>query len=136
MYDQVNASPTIHRDNGTFGFSYLDFHTSFAHFVKEAEPRIEAARNSTRLIPAVSGENVIHYSVIPWVDFSSLSHARHFKFADSSPKISFGKLVDQDARKTMAVSIHGHHALIDGQQVGRFVDEFQRLMNLDISNNS
>ena len=28
-YDVINASPTINRSNGTFGFSYLDYHEDF-----------------------------------------------------------------------------------------------------------
>jgi len=31
----------------------------------------------------------------------------------------------------MPVSIHVHHALMDGYEVGLFVEEFQRLMSID-----
>jgi chloramphenicol O-acetyltransferase type A len=34
----------------------------------------------------------IHFSAIPWLNFTSLSHARSYTFPDSSPKISFGKM--------------------------------------------
>jgi chloramphenicol O-acetyltransferase type A len=30
---------------------------------------------------------VIHFSAIPWLDFTSLSHARSYTFPDSCPKI-------------------------------------------------
>jgi chloramphenicol O-acetyltransferase type A len=29
VFDKINASPTINRENGTFGFSYMDFHEDF-----------------------------------------------------------------------------------------------------------
>lgn len=124
-YEVVNASPTIDRPDDTFGFSYMDFKENFKEFKVAANKEIERVQNSKGLVPAVSGENVIHYSSIPWLNFTSLSHARSFAFKDSCPKISFGKMIDFK----MPVSIHVHHALMDGKSVGDFVDIFQDLMN-------
>lgn len=129
LYDTVHASPTINRPDGTFGFSYVDYHPDFTAFIAEAQKEIDRVQNSTGLVPAISGENVIHFSAIPWVDFTSLSHARSFSFRDSMPKISFGKITEKDGVKTMPVSIHVHHGLMDGYHVGQFVDKFQELLN-------
>lgn len=68
---------------------------------------------------------------MPWLDFTSVSHARHFKFEDSCPKISFGKMTGEGEDRIMPVSIHVHHALMDGYEVGLFVEEFQQLMSID-----
>ena len=133
VYDQVNASPTINRPDGSFGFSYMDYEPDFTQFVEKAKLEIERIQNSKGLIPAVSGENVIHYSSIPWINFTSLSHARAFRFKDSSPKISFGKMTEENNRKKMPVSIHAHHALMDGYDVGRHFELFETLMNSDPS---
>jgi chloramphenicol O-acetyltransferase type A len=129
IHDKVNASPTINRPDGSFGFGYIDYKESFSEFVQEARAEIDKVRNSTGLIPAVSGENVIHYSSIPWINFTSLSHARSFSFKDSIPKISFGKISDENGKKSMPVSVHVHHGLMDGYHVGQFIDLFQQLMN-------
>lgn len=128
-YDQVNASATINRKNGTFGFGYMDFYKDFEIFSAHALLEIQKVEESTGLVPASSGENVIHYSALPWLNFTSLSHARNFSFKDTCPKISFGKLRDDVNKKLMSVSIHGNHALMDGYHVGLFVDQFQTLMN-------
>ncbi len=124
-YDSVHASPTINRPDGTFGFAYMDFQPTFDVFKIAAKTEIDLVQASSGLTPAASGANVIHYSSIPWLKFTSLSHARSFKFKDSCPKISFGKLVNNK----MPVSIHVHHALMDGKSVGEFVAIFQDLMN-------
>lgn len=129
LYDVVNASPTINRPDGTFGFSYMDYHLDFIRFSQDAKKAMDEVRNSTGLIPAVSGENVIHYSSIPWLNFTSLSHARSFSFKDSCPKISFGKMTESNRTKQMPVSIHVHHALMDGYHVGQYVELFQELLN-------
>jgi len=128
IYDKVNASPTINRPDGTFGFSYMEYFEDFQEFYREAKKEIEKVQNSVGLIPAVSGENVIHFSAVPWINFSSVSHARCFAFKDSCPKITFGKISEHDHIKKMPVSIHVHHALMDGIHVGLFIDEFQSLM--------
>lgn len=130
-YDVINASPTINRSNGTFGFSYLDYHEDFNTFCDLAAPRIEEVKNSKSLMPALSGENVIHFSSLPWIDFTSLSHARHFDFPDSCPKISFGKMTTVDGMQKMPVSVHVHHGLADGLHVGQFFEKLQELMDFD-----
>ncbi|HET9057527.1 MAG TPA: chloramphenicol acetyltransferase [Chitinophagaceae bacterium] len=129
VYDKVNASPTINRPNGTFGFAYMEYYISFEDFSKEARKEIEKVQNTVGLIPANSSENVIHYSSIPWVNFTSLSHARKFSSNDSIPKISFGKITELNGKKQMPVSIHVHHALMDGYDVAKYIDLFQELMN-------
>jgi chloramphenicol O-acetyltransferase type A len=126
LYEKVNASPTINRPDGTFGFSYIDYHSDFNDFETEAQKEIERVQNSKGLVPAVSGENVIHFSSIPWINFTSLSHARSFSFNDCIPKVSFGKMTEANGIKTMPVSIHVHHALMDGYHVGQFVEAFQK----------
>lgn len=129
IFDQVNATPTIDRADGTFGFGYIDYSTDEAVFYQNALLEIENVRNSTGLKLATTGQHLIQFSAIPWLNFTSLSHARSFKHADSSPKISFGKLNKESAIKTMPVSIHVHHGLMDARDVATFVDRFQELLN-------
>jgi chloramphenicol O-acetyltransferase type A len=128
-YEEVHASATINRPNGTFGFSYMDFYEDFEAFRIGAVAEIERVEQSTGLKRAASGENVIHFSAIPWLNFTSLSHARNYSFNDSCPKISFGKVRDEGDRKLMPVSIHVNHALMDGFHVSQFVDCYQHLLN-------
>lgn len=128
-YDTVNASPTINRPDGTFGFAYMDYDENEKVFYQNALEEIKEVQKSVNLFPAVSGENVIHFSAIPWIDFTSVSHARIYSSPDSCPKISFGKMTESDGIKSMPISIHGHHALMDGYHVGQFIERFQELMN-------
>ncbi|MCJ0742698.1 chloramphenicol acetyltransferase [Pedobacter montanisoli] len=129
LFDQVNASPTIARPNGTFGFAYMDYNTDEELFYRMAKEETEQVKAATGLLPSASGENVIHCSALPWLDFTSLSHARSFSFPDSCPKISFGKMTINDEIRTMPISVHVHHGLADGYHVGIFVERFQELMN-------
>lgn len=129
LFNRVDASPTIPRPDGTFGFAYIDYTESEDSFYANATEIIEAEKRATGLKPAVSGENVIHFSAIPWLRFTAISHARCFSFADSCPKITFGKINEEAGKKTMPVSVHAHHALADGYHVGLFINKFQELMD-------
>ena len=129
LFDQINASATINRPDETFGFSYMDYDKNEELFYQNAKEEIVRVQQSKGLIPAGSGENVIHFSAVPWLDFTSLSHARSFTFPDSCPKISFGKVTENNGKKLMSVSIHAHHGLMDGFHIGLFAEKFQELMN-------
>ncbi|SUX44902.1 Chloramphenicol acetyltransferase 3 [Chryseobacterium indoltheticum] len=129
LFDQINASATINRPDETFGFSYMDYDKNEEMFYQKAKEEIVRVQQSKGLIPAGSGENVIHFSAVPWLDFTSLSHARSFTFPDSCPKISFGKVTENNGKKLMSVSIHAHHGLMDGFHIGLFAEQFQELMN-------
>lgn len=131
VYDTINGSATIGRKEGTFGFSLIEYYTDFAIFEKNALIEIERIQNTTGLFTRTFEEdNLIHFSAIPWLNFTSLSHARSYSFPDSCPKISFGKMmVAENGKKSMSMSVHVHHGLMDGFQLGEFVDYFQDLMN-------
>jgi chloramphenicol O-acetyltransferase type A len=131
VFDRINASATIMRDDNSFGFSLIEYSPNFEVFVANTFEEIQRIKNTpglfTREFP---NENVIHFSAIPWVNFTSLSHARSYTFPDSCPKISFGKMmIDDNGKRTMSMSIHVHHGLMDGFHVGQFIDCFQELMN-------
>jgi chloramphenicol O-acetyltransferase type A len=131
VYDVINGSATISREDGTFGFSFMEYNEDFCVFSKIALAEMERIQTTKGLFTRTfESDNLIHFSAIPWVDFTALSHARSFTFADSCPKISFGKMsFSENGKRTMPMSVHVHHGLIDGLHVGQFVDCFQDLMN-------
>lgn len=129
--DRIDASATIGREDGTFGFSLMEYNPDFRIFEKNALAEIERIQNTTGLFTrSFDYDNLIHFSAIPWINFTSLTHARSFTFPDSCPKISFGKMITSETgKRTIAMSVHVHHGLMDGMHVGRFVDNFQEAMN-------
>lgn len=131
IHDFINASATIGREDGTFGFSLIEYNSDFTVFQKTAMTEIERIQSTTGLFTRTFEEdNVIHFSAIPWLNFTSLSHARSYSFPDSSPKISFGKMmVAENGKRTIAMSVHVHHGLMDGLHLGQFIDYFQEIMN-------
>jgi chloramphenicol O-acetyltransferase type A len=129
--DQINASATIGRKNGTFGFSLIEYDSDFAVFKGITATEIDRIQTTSGLFTRTfDDDNVIHFSAIPWLDFTSLSHARSYTCPDSCPKISFGKMkIADNGKRSMPMSVHVHHGLMDGFHLGQFVDCFQELMN-------
>ena len=128
-YAKINASATISREDNTFGFSHIIYAEDFNSFRQNAEKEMQRIRNGKGLMLDEVRQDEVHFSALPWIQFSSLSHSRSFKKGDSCPKISFGKLSTEADKKIMPVSIHVHHALMDGFHLGLFVNRFQELLN-------
>ncbi|MES2772943.1 MAG: chloramphenicol acetyltransferase [Bacteroidota bacterium] len=128
IFEQVDAGSTIPRNNGTFGFGDFKYFPTLEEFADQARKVIENVKRTTQLERSAA-ENVIRYSALPWIDFTSLSHARLFGFRDSCPKISFGKMSETNGVRSMPVSIHVHHALVDGYHLGQYIECYQDLMN-------
>jgi chloramphenicol O-acetyltransferase type A len=129
IFDVIDASATVMREDTTFGFSYMPYTENPIDFAQIVQTEIERIQTTTGVFTREYPENLIHFSALPWINFTSLSHARSFSWPDSCPKISFGKLTDENGIKSMPISVHVHHGLVDGYHVGLFLDALQQLMN-------
>jgi chloramphenicol O-acetyltransferase type A len=127
-YTEIQGGSAVGRPNGTIGFGHYRYRRDLKEFVAEASVEVERVRQRADLERS-PGQNLIRYSILPWFDFTSISHAREFDLADSAPRITFGKITESGGRLTMPVSIHVHHALADGLHVAQFVEHFQRLLD-------
>lgn len=129
IFDQIDASATILREDKTFGFSLMEYSQDIHEFAEITKKEIARIHTTTGLITREFSENLIHFSALPWVNFTSYSHARSFTFPDSCPKISFGKMIEDSGKKTMQMAIHVHHGLVDGYDIGMFLECFEELMS-------
>lgn len=129
-YEQISGSITVLRKNETFGFAYFDYYQNFEIFKTKtkAAVNLEKMENGLRLKPGVN--NLIHYSVLPDINFSSMQHAQMMTATDSVPKIVFGKLKCLNGQILLPVSVHLHHALCDGLHVSNFLNIYNREMQI------
>ena len=129
LYDEIDASATIMREDKTFGFSFMKYHEDIHEFNKIAQLEIQRIQNTSGILTREYPENIIHFSAVPWINFTGLTHSRKYSISDSCPKISFGKLMDEDGKKTMALSVTAHHGLLDGYHIGLFIETLQQELN-------
>ncbi|WP_374949251.1 CatA-like O-acetyltransferase [Mucilaginibacter sp.] len=129
VYDKINVTHIVLRPDETFGIGFIEYQTDLNEFVAAAnieKDRILATKGLSLDLP---GDNIIHFSALPGIKFTGLTHARSFGFKDSSTKLSVGKLTEVNGKKMMPLSITVHHGLTDGLHVGRFIDHYQQLLN-------
>jgi len=73
--------------------------------------------------------DIIHYSIIPWISFTSFSHPRNYGTNDSIPKIVFGKYYQEKDHFKIPISIEVHHALMDGYHLGQYLYHLQAFLD-------
>jgi len=115
----------VMRDDDTFGFGYFDYTPEFRCFHEQGLRVLEVARTGRSFEPRLDRDDLIHYSVVPWISFTSVSHPRRWGGEDSIPKIVFGKHFAAGSARLMPVSVEVHHALVDGLHLGRFFERFE-----------
>lgn len=132
VFDKINAGATIGREDGTFGFVFMNFSDKFDVFNSELQKEIEAVKNSSglRLNNDDVKKDLIRHSTIPWNSFSGLLHPTNFNQKESVPKITFGKYMIRDGKKMLPISIEAHHGLVDGLHLAKYLNEFQNQLNL------
>ena len=132
--DKVLVHPIIHGGttvllpNGSFAFAYFDYHENFARFIDEARCAVDQAREDGVFLPRREHDARIHFTTLPWLAFTSFSHARNWGQEDSVPKIAFGKFTHEHDRALLPFSVEVHHALVDGSDVGRYVTRLEEAL--------
>lgn len=127
-FDVIHASPTLMRDDNTFGFSFIDFHDDLSIFIKNIESEKQRIKNSTELFPPKNGLDCVHCSAMPWLNFTG--HKEPISTSvDSVPKFAFSKTdTTKNTNLIMNVSISVNHALVDGYDMGLFSEKFQHYL--------
>lgn len=129
LYDTTQAGSTVLLDNNTFAFCYFGMDTELEKFNTHGEKAIKKLKQNPDFAPRNGDINMIFYSIIPWVSFTSFQHARKMEENDSIPRIVFGKYFSQNETLQMPVSVEVHHSLIDGYHVGQYFELLQKEMD-------
>ncbi|MDP9957391.1 chloramphenicol O-acetyltransferase type A [Epilithonimonas hungarica] len=131
-FDIVHVGSTIARNDGTFGFSYFEYSDDFQIFNQNLQKEIDEVQNSTglRIRNEELPPNHIRHSTMPWTHFTGLLHPTDFGPKESIPKIVFGKFSEKNGRKMLPISVEGHHGLMDGFHLAKYLEEFQNQLNL------
>lgn len=132
LFNQINAGATIGRDDGTFGFIYVEYNENFKIFNSDLQKEILEVKNSQglRLNNDDIKSDLIRHSTIPWTSFTGLLHPTNLKKHESVPKITFGKFYIKENKKFLPISIEAHHGLVDGYHLALYLKEFQNQLNI------
>lgn len=125
--DEVHGSTTVLRDDGdSFFFADLQHTGDFDAFVARSSAAIDAARTMRAAFePKPEAIACVYFTSLPWLHFTSFSHARNWGREDSIPRLAFGRAQAEGPHLWLPMSVEVHHALMDGVHVGRYVQEFE-----------
>src|SRR6266480_6598918 len=121
VHDVVHGGTTVMLPNENFTLAYFEYDSDFETFIKGADRAVKEARSGDGAFRPNTRDDMIHCTTLPWVSFTSFSHARNWGREDSVPKIAFGKFFKENQRTLLPFSVEVHHALMDGLHVGRYV---------------
>ncbi|MFS8084365.1 MAG: CatA-like O-acetyltransferase [Acidobacteriota bacterium] len=132
--DEVVVHPIIHAGttvmllNGSFALAYFDYHENFAEFIAEARRAVDETLEAGVFQPRREHDARIYCTTLPWLAFTSFSHARNWGREDSVPRLAFGKFIKDNERTLLPFSVEVHHALVDGSDVGRYVTRLEEVL--------
>ena len=120
VHDVINGGTTVLLPNESFSYAYFDYHENFETFFAGAAQSIKRVQAEGLLKPTMR-DDLIYFTVLPWVSFTSFAHARTPGRGESVPRIAFGKFTVENERTLLPISVEVHHALMDGLHVGRYL---------------
>lgn len=126
QFDKIDSTQTILHDDETFSFCYFEQRDTVFDFDRDG--RLARSKYEKRKTFDVETDRVdlIYYSVIPWLSFSSFKHASRFDKTQTVPRIVFGKFFDDHNSKKMPVSVEVNHTIMDGIHLGKYFNLFQQ----------
>lgn len=130
-YDKIHCSTTALNANNMFAFAFMPYTDRFKDFYTQSQKEIAYIKSISNMNvnENSSRKDVIHYSTVPWISFTAITHERNFAVPDSIPKLTFGKYFKDGDRLMLPLHINVHHGLMDGYHVGQYFEIFQRLLN-------
>src|SRR5258706_4540383 len=128
-FDRIHATQTILNDDETFSFAYFEMKDDVFEFNKSGKEARERYKALKTFDVESDRSDLIYYSVIPWVSFTSFKHASRLDKSQTVPRIVFGKLFNEGGRMLMPLSVEANHTIMDGFHVGKFFTGFQDILN-------
>jgi chloramphenicol O-acetyltransferase type A len=127
LYHRIKPACTMRRGENGYFFCYFDYEhgMSAEEFVDQGRAAIESQQHRPGLGARPDAEDVVHCSMLPWVSFTGLRHARHSGYPDSIPKLVFGKFTEVDGKWMLPVAVDLHHALADGWHAALWIEKME-----------
>lgn len=130
VHDELEISCTVLNSDESFSFGEFGYSSNFDLFYQHADQQLAKIQKGYKTLKATNNRgNEIFCSVLPWLHFTSFSHAQKQSKHDSTPRIVMGKYKTVHNEIAMPVSVEVHHAIVDGLHVGQYFEKLQHNFN-------
>ncbi len=123
--------PVFHPDDRTFTFLWTEYDRDFGVFYQRvlADQREYGMDRGIFSRKGKPPENCYLHACVPWLAFDSFSFHLSESEGYLSPIVETGKLVWEESREWLPVSLTINHAAADGWHVSQFFEEIQEYMS-------
>lgn len=128
-FDQIHATQTILNDDDTFSFAYFAMKSDVFDFNRSGREAMVKYKQLKSFDVEADRSDLIYYSVIPWISFTSFKHASRLSKPLTIPRIVFGKRFENGDGHLMPLSVEANHRIMDGVHVGRFFERYQEILS-------
>jgi len=128
-HEVVRSSFTVLANDNTFGFATVDYANDFLAFHQQVLDAIQTTRANPSIKDEPGRDDMIFLTTMTWVSFTQISHPLPLNPPDSFPRITWGKIFNQQDQILMPLSLNANHALVDGLHIGQFFEIVQRIMD-------
>jgi chloramphenicol O-acetyltransferase type A len=126
LHDRIRVGGTAMKPDGAFTYVYYPDVKPLGKFVEAAKAEQQRRFAQEDLEPSTKGEDdLIHATVVPWIRFTAIKHARLDSAGTGIPKVALGKATETPHGRKLPVSLSAHHALVDGVHAGAFFSQLQ-----------
>ena len=126
----VHPSYTVHTEaSSVFSFCTVPFQNNLFQFLEAAQKTEKAMQQNPSFEDEPGRDDYLFISSIPWFSFTAIQHAMHYHPCDSVPRFTFGKYFKSGNIIKMPLSIQAHHALVNGKELGTFIECLQNYLS-------
>lgn len=125
LHELVSPSFTVMGEDELYYHCTAHYFPDLAQFKSDASARMQNAITNKTLLDSLGRDDLLYMSCLPWIKFTSTSHAMHYNPVDSVPRFYWGKYEETNGKTKMPFSCQVHHALVDGIHVGRYFNVLQ-----------
>jgi chloramphenicol O-acetyltransferase type A len=128
-FDKIHVTQTILNDDETFSFCYFELKDDVFEFNEAGKKAVEKYKKLKTFDVEADRLDLIYYSVIPWVSFTSFKNATRLDYSATVPRIAFGKLFEENGKMKLPHSVEVHHSIMDGIHVGKYFNGLQEKLD-------
>lgn len=129
MHETVHPSFTVLGDDELYYHCTTRYKRHFSDFEALTTKQMHISKSQKVLLDSAGRDDVMYMSCVPWIKFTSASHAMDDSPNDSIPRFYWGKYEKQGDKVMMPFSVQVHHGLVDGLHVGRMFELFQQFLD-------
>ena len=128
LFDKIDPSYVVIRNDDTICTSNTEFihdhETFFDNVRKDIDNKkitnIDSDFNNNRI-------DLLYISCTPWIDFVTINNPYNFNDSSRSsiPRVTWGKVMDNEFCSEVSVDVSAHHALMDGYHISLFFNKLQ-----------